>query len=149
MSFLIPLAKSSLRLVLWLAAASGIIYLSLLAGRSALQSHFCPTERLATISDVSGFDFEVSRTDCDMIAKEVWISVFASKPGQAGKALVFEYDPFWYERVPLITSLDQHTVKISIPKVSSVLFQRASWISLSIVYDIGVVVYPDEKPERK
>src|SRR6185437_15715280 len=101
------------------------------------------------ISDLSGFDFEISETDCDTLAKDASVSVLASKHGETKQTLLFKYDPLWFEPVPSITFLDQRTVKISIPRVSSLFFQRNQWNGLSIVYEIGANDFPDVQPERK
>jgi hypothetical protein len=150
MSFRDLLAGKWLRWVVRLAMLWGAGYLLLLVISEVFTSYvFCTTEILKTVYDLSGFDFEISETDCDALSKDASVSVLASKHGETKKTLLFKYDPIWYASMPLITPLDQRTVRISIPRVSSLFFQRDSWDGLSITYDIGVIDYPEAKPERK
>ena len=39
----------------------------------------CTSETLAKFSNLSGFDFEVSYKDCDIIAKQVWIAYLSPR----------------------------------------------------------------------
>jgi hypothetical protein len=48
-----------------------------------------------------------------LLAKEYWVSVFASKAGDREKILIFEHVPP-VDQVPIIISVDPHTVLISI-----------------------------------
>jgi len=146
MSFLIGFTTIVIRWAVWLATGSGIVYLLLLVMQSALQSHFCPTETLATLSGVAGFNFEISETDCDVIAKESWIGVYASMPGKMDKALLFEYVPAGTGPIASVTAIDEHAVKISVPWISSQHFRRHRWKQLAVTYDIGTVDYPDTDP---
>lgn len=103
----------------------------------------CITEVHGKVSNLAGFDFEVSETDCDVLAKDAAISVFASKPGQPHKTLLFKYDPGGVEPDPVITWIGQHTVQISVPWISSVFFRRDGFKGLSVVYKIDKIDYPD------
>jgi hypothetical protein len=147
MSFLIAFTKISVRWALWLAAVSGAVYALLLVTQSALQSHFWPVETLARLSGIAGFDFEISETGCDVIAKESWINVYASTPGQIGKALLFEYVPAGTGPIASVTAVGEHAVKISVPWISSEHFRRHRWRQLAVTYDIGTVDYPDTDPD--
>ena len=120
----------------------GAFYLLLVA----LDAHICSTRILARIPKISGYDFEITETDCDAIAKESWISVFASKQGDGDKTLLFKYDPIYYEPIPEITPLDGNTAKISVPKIAVLLYQRDKWQSLRIHYDIRAIVFPHDSP---
>ncbi len=101
------------------------------------------------LSGLAGFDFEISNTDCDEIAKEEWVRVFASKAGQAHKTLLFEYDPGGGDRFPVRTPADRHSVQISVPWISGVRFRRDSLKGLSVVYKIDRIDYPDADPNQK
>jgi hypothetical protein len=43
---------------------------------------------LVTFENISGFDFAVTDTDCDIIAKEHWFTVVASRAGQRRETLL-------------------------------------------------------------
>jgi hypothetical protein len=105
------------------------------------------TEDRGKVSDISGFDFEFSETACDVIAKDDAITVFISRPGAANKAAVFKYDP-GSDELPVVTSVDRHTVLISLRSVSSIFFRKHSWADLAITYNIGDIHYPDRDPGR-
>lgn len=106
----------------------------------------CLTQVHRRISDISGVTFEIRETDCDRIAKEGWISIYASRPGQSDKVLVFEYDEGGVGPLPRITAVDPQTVRISIPAISEIRFRRHAWDGVTLEYDIGRIEYPH--PER-
>jgi hypothetical protein len=111
-------------------------------------ANFCITEVRGRISGVSGFDFEIIETNCDTLAKDVSISVFASRPGRPKKVLLFEFDPAYDDLMPVITLVDQHTVRISIPRISSLILRREKLKGLTVIYQIGVIDYPDGGTEH-
>jgi len=113
----------------------------------------CSSETEKRIVDISGYDFEIVDTDCDALAKEEFVSVYVSKTeGNKNpllvkllgrKTLLFRYDPaMWNSPLPLVTASGPNRILVSIPRVSSVLFQRRNWEHILINYDIGHVDYP-------
>jgi hypothetical protein len=59
------------------------------------------------------------------------------------KTLLFQYDPWSYDApLPSITSLGHNRIQISVPRVSSVFFQKKNWENLSVDYKIGSIEYP-------
>jgi hypothetical protein len=127
----------------WLIGAAfvlGLLYLPLALLRGFMITTGCFTEVLAEARGVSGFDFEVSETDC-------WhspaVSIYVLKPGRTKKTRIFQYtrlrdsDP-----PPAITSIDGHTILISLPRASTVDCRRDTWKALTVTYDIGPVEYP-------
>ena len=107
----------------------------------------CLTMEHQRISNVSGFDFEISETDCDLVAKDAAISVFISKAGQSKKTLLFKYVPPGYGTLPSITAIDDHTIKISIWRVPVIFCRKEKWQTLTIEYAIGVIDYPSSRGE--
>ena len=120
-----------------------LIYLWLDLLGLAPSPYTCITEIHGKVSSLAGFDFEISETNCDTLANDAAISVFASKPGQPHKTLLFKYDPGGGDPDPVITSIGQHTVQISVPRISSVFFRRDGFKGLSVVYKIDKIDYPD------
>jgi hypothetical protein len=104
----------------------------------------CTTETRSKIFNLSGFDFEISETDCDLIAKDESITVSVSKAGGNRKTPLIKYTPVgWPNTLPSIAVPDHDKFLISIPKVSSVFFERRKWKTISIDYAIGHIDYPD------
>src|SRR5665213_309292 len=99
----------------------------------------CVTETLGRTSGIAGFDFEISEMDCDTLAQTVSLSVFAAKSGQTKQVLVFKFGPAYVELLPVIAEIDHHTVRTSIPDISSVYMRRDKLKDLTIKYDIGVI----------
>jgi hypothetical protein len=106
----------------------------------------CLIETRQRITGVSGLNFEIKEFDCDTIAKEGWISVYATRAGRSDKVLVFEYVNGAMDPLPRITSVDPQMVRISLPSVSSIHLRRRIWDGVTIEYDIGKIDYPG--PER-
>jgi hypothetical protein len=100
----------------------------------------CVTETRQKISNLSGFDFESTFTDCDAIAKWAYVRVVGSRAGKGEKTLLFEYDPNIGE-VPEISVTDPTHIVITIPLVSSIKFQMRDWGDVHIEYRIGRVIY--------
>jgi len=130
-----------LRDLIGVAVLYGIVYMLLTAALEFWVSGVCLTEELANFPNVSGFDFEVSETDC-------WhspdITVFVSNAGQRKKTPLFTYAADAHP-VPAITSIDEHTVQMSIRKVRVIYCRRNKWEDLTIKYDIGFIEYPDNR----
>jgi hypothetical protein len=113
----------------------------------------CRTEERLKIDDPTGFRFEVEYKNCDTLAKDEAISVYATKVASKGvsvfsrwrnqRTLLFRYDPGrWDNPLPSITHPSPSTILISIPKVSSIGYQNHEWEKMSVKYEIGRVVYP-------
>ena len=106
------------------------------------------SETKLDLSDVSGADIEVVYTNSDSLAKQEGISVYISKASKGkaawvGKAfrrkvLLFKYDPGSPdEALPSIISPAVNRLVISVPRVSSISFQRKQWNGISVAYQIG------------
>jgi hypothetical protein len=134
-------------LLLWTviptASLITITYLILAMVGIAWTPYSCTTEVRERFADVSGFSFEISETDCDTLAKDASISVFASRTGGVEKTLLLKYGPAGVDDLPTITSTDQHAVLISIKKISDLIFHRTRLKELSVVYKIDIIEYPE------
>jgi hypothetical protein len=128
-------------------AAVAVVMFLLLFAVGLWSPYACITTVRQRIAGLSGFDFEISETDCDFLAKEAATSVFISKAGQTKKTLLFKYVPPGYDAIPSITPVDEHTVQISIRRVPQILCRKDRWQTLAIRYVIGVVEYPHRNGE--
>jgi len=113
----------------------------------------CYTEERLKIDDPTGIRFSVEYTNCDIIAKQEDISVYAqttkSDGGQASssrkkqRTLLFSYDPVTYDSpLPSITRPSQSVILISIPRISEVLEQEHKFGDITVLYDIKEITYP-------
>ncbi|HXD14693.1 MAG TPA: hypothetical protein VNU65_10990 [Xanthobacteraceae bacterium] len=125
-----------------IAVLLGVCATALAACACFFLASICITNRHEKISNLLGFDFEISKAECDTLAKDASISIFASKVGQARRTLLFKYGPAGVNPYPVITSVDQHTIQVTVPRVSDVVFQGNNLEGLSVKYDIGVIEYP-------
>lgn len=100
----------------------------------------CTSEIRQKISNLSGFDFQTTYTDCDAIAKWAYVRVLGSRAGKWEKTLLFEYDPN-IDEIPAISVTDPTHIVITIPLVSSIRFQMHDWGDVHIEYRIGRVIY--------
>jgi hypothetical protein len=131
-----------------------IAYLSLAYLGIIPKPFACNSETKRLVTDISGGDFEITYTNCDALAKEEFVSVYVTRTKGSGnpilakllnkRTLLFRYDPAMVDSpLPLVTTSSPGKVLISIPRVSSVLFQRRSWERTSIDYNIAQIDYPE------
>ena len=135
---------------------SGILFLSTVCvflpalglGRAQAQ---CTTESKKRLRNISGVNVEITFTDCDIVAKEAWISVYAYKVEVTKKSskrrsdenLLFRYDPGQDSSLPQIQSIGENKILISIGRVSSINTQKRQWHDIAIDYHIGKIDYPE------
>ncbi len=135
--------RSDLRWFAEVAAICGVLYFAVGAAFDYWKAGVCLTEVLASVSGVAGFDFEVSTTNC-------WHSpetgVFVSKLGQSSKTLLFLYSSL---EVPDITSVDEHTIRITVGTIDSIFCRKDTWEGLTIKYDIGGIRYSGTRAEPR
>jgi hypothetical protein len=144
---LLSIVASSLgALAIGVSAVAAVVFLLLFAV-GLWSPYSCTTTVHQRIAGLSGFDFEISETDCDVLAKDAATSVFISKAGQTKKTLLFKYVPPGFDAIPTITSVDEHTIQISIRRVPTIFCRRDKWETLTVKYDIGVVDYPGRSGE--
>jgi hypothetical protein len=110
----------------------------------------CITETREKFSNISGFNFEVIETDCDLIAKDASISVLVSRGARTRQTLLFKYDPGGAPvPLPVIRLVGANSVRISVPRVSSLFYRTDHWETLSIDYDIGAIEFPANQSSSK
>lgn len=116
----------------------------------------CDTEELPKIEDSYGPTFEFEDTTCNTFGSDQQIRVYARKRAPKGtwafldwrhpRTLLFRYDPGSSDdSLPSITRPSQSSILISIPRVSSIVYQNREWEGMSINYDVGRVDYPVPK----
>jgi len=136
----------SLQWVGWLTGVAvllGIAGMIVIAINLFLLSGACITETKQKISNLSGFDIEMSETDCSTLGEDAAVSVFIAKTGEKRKTLLFKYGPASYmSLLPTISLPTPDVLLIAVPEVSDVIFQMEKWRNLSIDYDIGLISYP-------
>jgi hypothetical protein len=137
-----------LRWVIGLTVMLGGVYVLLATIGFVPTPYTCLTMTHDKISGLLGYDFEIGETDCSTLGEDASISVLVSKAGQTKEALLFKYDPAGVT-LPIITPLNDHTIKISVPRISIVMFRRDSWENLSVVYSIGSIDHPNPDIEKR
>lgn len=104
----------------------------------------CLTDVLGQTSGQAGHYFEVSETSCSGIGKgPAEISVFATKHRRGKKTLIFKYESMSdgsRDAEPVVTSIDDRTVRISVKHVAMIICLTRRWETLAVEYDIGRVV---------
>lgn len=102
----------------------------------------CSSRSLARIHDPAGVTFTVTRTDCDVIAKDSAISVTASRDGKRGSTVLLKYDP-WDDEVPQVRVGDGGVILIHLSRAASILDQHSAWEQFEITITIDKLAYPD------
>jgi hypothetical protein len=139
-----PSLTRASRWFLAVTAVVGSAYLLLIATRTFLSPLDCDTTELGKVFGVLGLDIEISETDC---WHDPLISIRAIKPGSPDKTIVLQYSD-WGRTMPVITTPDDQTIQISIPRVSFISCQRDTWKTLTFKYDIGLVEHPSGKQKQ-
>jgi hypothetical protein len=113
---------------------------------------FCITEKQAKFENVAGWDFEAEYTNCDTLAKDEEVRVFAvpaqaknSRLGRllARRRLIFAYDPASSIADGLtVQAKDAERILISLPRASSVFERNRTLGQIGIDYDIRRIDYP-------
>jgi hypothetical protein len=131
-------AERARRWLIGITMVLAVPFVLLESCRQLVISRVCFTEVLDNAFGISGFDFEVSETDC-------WhspaVSVFVAMPGGSKRTRLFQYTR-GANPVPVITSIDEHTIQISLSSAGSIDCRKEKWGRLRIKYDIGAVEYP-------
>ena len=126
----------------------GMIYLFLASFGLIWTPYTCLTNVLGGFSGPSGVRFEISETSCSIVAKGPGeISVFVSKANWRKKTLLFKYEAMHdssSDALPVVTSVDEHTVQISVKHVASIVCRTDKWGTLAVRYNIGLVVDPGD-----
>src|SRR6266481_5628354 len=106
---LLSIVASSLGALAIGVAAVAVVVFFLLFAVGLWSPYACMTTVHQRIAGLSGFDFEISETDCDVLAKDAATSIFVSKTGERKKTLLFKYVPPDHGISPSITSIDERT----------------------------------------
>ncbi len=129
-------------LIVALCAVYPLLPILSFAMASIYPDYFCQTWQRSSVSDLAGYNFEISETACDVLAKDDAITIFASEVGKKEKTAIFKYDPGGDE-LPRVVAANSGTVRISLHSISSIFFRKDVIGSLSIVYDIDHIDYPE------
>jgi hypothetical protein len=104
---------------------------------------FCMVRNEAHLPDVSGLHFQRTRMSCDTFGNDVSVSLIVSKTPRDTGDVIFKYDPNERRPIPTVALTGNHFQK-AVPSVSSVYFKAQKCRGLTIDYEIGSVVVPDE-----
>lgn len=125
----------------------GILFVYMILGSLGFvwTPYTCLTDILGQTFTPAGHYFEVSQTSCAGLAKgPAEISVFAAKGKRARKTLIFRYEPMHdgsRDGEPVVTSIDDRTIRISVKHIEKVICRAARWETLAVEYDIGRAFY--------
>jgi hypothetical protein len=114
--------------------------------------HLCEVEQVSNYENLDGIKLEVTDTDCDLLTKDEFVTVFASDASVKGRWFFYDWRSrrkpvFRYDRgrfddpLPSIKRSAAGTILISVPKVSSIGLQIRKWGNKSIDYEIGHIDY--------
>ncbi len=103
----------------------------------------CMTESRLTIPDVLGYQIEVSDTNCDLLAKDDAVSVFASKPGSWKRTLLVKYVAYGYDDLPQITANDQGGIEISLGEIADLYSKQENLDGIRVNYKLEIT-HPSE-----
>ena len=117
------IVASTLALAIGVAVVAAIEVL-LLASVAFWSPQGCTATVHQRIAGLSDFAFEIREAGCNILANDATTSVFISRVGGTKKTLLFKYVPHGADGIPAIASFDEHTVQISIRRVSIIFCRR-------------------------
>ncbi len=123
---------------LWVVA----IFVALFVAYVRIFDPFCDTLIEKKITDLSGFNFEISTTYCTTIGTFSYTDIFASRVGEKRKTLLFEYDQLSWIDLPTISVPENDRIVIAAPLVGEIAARRYRWRSVRIDYEIGKIISP-------
>jgi hypothetical protein len=133
--FFLKLIRKVLVLTAWCAGILGLLY-------GCVLFTTCATESKKTITGLSGFDFEISETDCSGFGHTASMSVFAWQKRDWRRTLLFKFDPLDWIELPTISVPEPNKIHIAVPRVSSIFSRRYEWRGMRIEYEIGKIDNP-------
>jgi len=104
--------------------------------------HACDVVYAQNLTDISGYDFEITETSCDAIAKWGEVSIAAAPTGHQPKTEIFNYDPIAGRPFPTIRVSADRRILISVPDIYEIRVRLFQLGDVPITYDIGDIVYP-------
>jgi hypothetical protein len=111
----------------------------------------CLTVDEATYRNIDSAEFHAVDTNCDTLAKEEFVEVYAYRNDAhtvlpkwlRKRTVVFVYDPLNSdEALPAISAPQPGHILIAVSRVSSVEMRKSEWNGHQIDYKIGQVEYP-------
>ena len=91
------------------------------------------------VSDATGVSLEALDLNFDFIGNWEEVTVFARRPGEVRKTILFAYYPAPDVALPAMTFLDKKTIRITVPWIQEAFIQRDSWNGYKIQYQIGKI----------
>lgn len=145
--------KKTFKHIIIVVVALGGMYIVVSAVRFGLSRASCRSEEKLKIEDLSGVSFDVVYSNCDTLAKDEAITVYARKIDRRESGIfsrlmnrrvpLFSYDPGRYDNpLPSITRPSESTIHISVAEVSEIFEQKQQWENMSVNYEVGYVYYP-------
>jgi hypothetical protein len=102
-------------------------------------------------SHVPGLEFKMSGSECGAFGavkfQTISVSHGSGLLGWLGRTDIIR-DQGNPEVRPIMTSMDPHTVRISIAHIERVLFAKHQWRDVTLLYDIDRIDYPARDDPR-
>jgi hypothetical protein len=94
------------------------------------------------VSDPTGVSLEALHISYDFIGGWEEATVYARRPGEVRKTLLFGYYPEPNVALPEITFLDKKTIRIVVPWIQEAFIQQHRWNGYDVQYEIGKIGDP-------
>jgi len=94
------------------------------------------------VSDPTGVSLEALHISYDFIGGWEEAAVYARRPGEVRKSLLFAYYPEPNVALPEITFPDKKTIRIAVPWIQKALVQQHRWNGYDVQYEIGKIGDP-------
>ncbi len=129
-----------------LVCTASVVAVGVVTGCAAGEPPCTYTDTLLVIHGLAGADIDVTRTDEDILAKQYFVSVWATPAGQsAPRTLLIQYEPE-VDEVPSIIENARGDIVVLIRCASSVACQSHTWNGRRLRYAIGSISYASDPP---
>ena len=94
------------------------------------------------VSDSTGVSLEALDISYDFIGGWEETTVYARRPGEVRKTLLFGYYPQPDVALPEMTFPDNKTIRIAVPWIKEAFIQQKRWNGYDVQYEIGKIGDP-------
>jgi len=108
----------------------------------------CIVEQRKIVKNLHRIDFEITETNCDLLAKDDMMRVLVSRAGDQHKISILEFDPLNWAPLPDFSVSDNGEITVRVEFVGEIVHQESEWNGRPIHYQIGRIEYANPQKQE-